>query len=76
MSVVASPDQSLAEQHGVRAAFFAVQPDGRRLTEIGGMAERGEVSATVSEVRPLDDVKAALKENQAGHTRGKIVVRP
>ncbi len=75
VSIVEPPDQSLAEQHGVRAAFFAVQPDGRRLTEIAGMVERGEVSATVLEVRPLDEVKVALQENQEGHTRGKIVVR-
>jgi NADPH:quinone reductase-like Zn-dependent oxidoreductase len=76
VSVVSTPDQQKAAQHGVRALFFLVDVSSRVLEQIASLIEAGELTTRVGDVLPLSDARIA-HEMLAGkpHKPGKIVLR-
>lgn len=75
VTIAGRPAEEKAAASGVRAKWFLVRPDGGQLAEIARMIEAGTVRPVVSEVFPLAEAARAHEQSQAGHTRGKIVLR-
>jgi NADPH:quinone reductase-like Zn-dependent oxidoreductase len=76
VSAVSKPDQTLAEQHGVRALFFLVEVTTMHLTRIAEMIDTGELKVNVGTVLPFAEAKIAheMLEGARPHPRGKIVL--
>ncbi|WP_137843160.1 NADP-dependent oxidoreductase [Microbacterium sp. 2FI] len=64
-----------AEAAGVRATSYKVIPDGSALATIGRLLDSGSVQVYIDKVIDLEDAATAHREIEAGHTRGKIVLR-
>ena len=63
-----------AEERGVRATGFLVEPDGAALTRIAELVDTGGVRIEVQGSYPLDRVADAHRAGETGRTRGKLVV--
>ena len=76
ISAVSQPDQHLARDRGVTAAFFLVEVTTQRLRMIAELIDRGEVRPCVGEVLPLANAREAhmILEGQRTAPRGKIVL--
>lgn len=75
VSIRDEPSREKLEEHGVRAQRVLVRPEGRQLAEIAALIEAGEVRPGVDAEFPLSEVNEAFALSEAGHTRGKIVLR-
>ncbi|MHB1307356.1 MAG: NADP-dependent oxidoreductase [Limisphaerales bacterium] len=75
VSIVAPPSKELAAAHEARQAFVFVQPNAEQLGELAKLAESGKLEAVVETVLPLSEARKAQELSQAGHTRGKIVLK-
>ncbi len=75
VSIRDEPSEEKLEEHGVRAERVLVHPDGHQLGEIASLIEAGEVRPVVDTELPLPEVNEAFAASEAGHTRGKIVLR-
>lgn len=76
VSVVARPNERLAEQLGVRSDYFIVDVNTSQLAKIAGMFEAKQLAIPVGSVLPLSEARAA-HEMLAGsrtHAPGKIVL--
>ncbi len=60
---------------GVRATGYRVAPDGSTLAVISRLLESGDVRVFVDGVYELADAASAHRAVEAGHTRGKLVLR-
>ncbi|QKJ18651.1 NADP-dependent oxidoreductase [Microbacterium hominis] len=60
---------------GVRATSYKVVPDGTALATVGRLLDSGAVQVYIDKVFDLADAPQAHRELEAGHTRGKIVLR-
>nr|PZN30032.1 MAG: hypothetical protein DIU80_08340 [Chloroflexota bacterium] len=69
------PDPEAAVARGVRASGMMTQANPAELTEIAGLVDAGTIKPVVSTVLPLAEARQAHKLLEAGHTRGKIVLR-
>jgi NADPH:quinone reductase-like Zn-dependent oxidoreductase len=76
ISAVSSPDQHLAEHHGVEARFFLVSVTSQRLAEIARLIDGGELSTKVGAVLPFADAHEAhlMLEGMRPAPKGKIVL--
>jgi NADPH:quinone reductase-like Zn-dependent oxidoreductase len=76
ISAVSSPDQHLAQRHGVAAAFFLVDVTRQYLAEIAGLIDGGELRTHVGAVLPLADAREAhlMLEGLRPRPKGKIVL--
>ena len=72
VSIAAPPSYS---ERGVVPAYLFVRPDGEQLEELAALADGGRLLVDVAEVLPLEDAARAHKLIEAGHTRGKLVLR-
>jgi NADPH:quinone reductase-like Zn-dependent oxidoreductase len=77
ISTVAPPDQLVAAEHGVRAAFFLVSVTSEKLARIAAMIEAGALKTSVGAVLPLASARIAheMLEGRRPRPRGKIVLR-
>ena len=75
VSLVARPDQSELDKHGIRGAALNVEPNSDELAEIGGLIDEKKIKVIVSQTVPLSDAAKAQERVATGHTRGKIVLR-
>lgn len=75
VSILEQPNHELAEQHGVRAGYVFMQPNGRQLAQIADLLRERKIVPTVTRVLPLEEVKKAHELSESGHGRGKIVLR-
>jgi NADPH:quinone reductase-like Zn-dependent oxidoreductase len=62
------------EVGGLGGSFCFVRPDAEDLGRLSDLAEQGVISVHVTETYPLERAADALRQNQDGRTRGKIVV--
>jgi len=60
---------------GVRGLSLLAQPSRDELIRIGALIDAGRVRPIVETVRPLTAARRAHEVSQAGHARGKIVLR-
>jgi NADPH:quinone reductase-like Zn-dependent oxidoreductase len=76
ISAVSRPDQSLAREHGVEAAFFLVDVTRRHLCEIARLVDEGALRTRVGAVLPLADAREAhlMLERVRPQPKGKIVL--
>jgi NADPH:quinone reductase-like Zn-dependent oxidoreductase len=63
-----------AEEHGLRASAFLVEPDGPALSRIAELIDSGAVRVEVAAVLPLEKAADAHRLGETGRTRGKIVL--
>jgi NADPH:quinone reductase-like Zn-dependent oxidoreductase len=75
VSIAAEPSPEAAAGRGVDAVYFVVEPSREQLVEIARLVDGGELRATVDEVVPLGDARAAFERGQQRHGAGKIVLR-
>jgi len=75
VSLPSRPSEKEAAAHGVRQAYFNVRPNTAQLTEITALVDSGKLRPVVESVLPLADARLAQEISQAGHTRGKIVLK-
>ena len=67
--------QAEAEARGIRATGYSVVPDARSLTVIGRLIDDGAVRVHVERELPLEQGAEAHRLLEAGHVRGKVVLR-
>jgi NADPH:quinone reductase-like Zn-dependent oxidoreductase len=72
VSLVAPP--SYAER-GVLPLYIFVRPNGEELEELAVLADDARLVVDLHEVLPLDEAVRAHELSEAGHARGKIVLR-
>ncbi len=75
VSIVDFPNEDLARRGGLKACFHFVEPSGDQLQEIGDLIEAGEITSPEIEVMPLEEAAQAQQRSQAGHVRGKLVLK-
>jgi NADPH:quinone reductase-like Zn-dependent oxidoreductase len=75
VSIVGPPSAEEAAAHGVRQASVFVQPSAMQLTELAKLVDSGKLKPVVETVLPLPEARHAHELSQAGHVRGKMVLR-
>jgi len=68
-------DEKAAAAHGVLGRSFVLVSNGARLGEIAALVDAGRLGVVVEKVFPLAEAKAAQDLSQAGHARGKIILK-
>lgn len=76
ISAVSQPDQTLADSHGVQAAFFLVDVTTEYLTKIADLIGSGALKTRVGAVLPLTDAREAhfMLDGIRNAPKGKIVL--
>ncbi len=64
-----------ADAAAARGSGMMTQPNHGQLAEIAGLIDTGKVKPVVSTVLPLAEARQAHELSDAGHARGKIVLR-
>lgn len=72
VSIAAPPSY---RERGVVSSYVFVRPDGEQLEELAGLADDGRLLVDIAEVLPLEDAARAHELSEAGHVRGKLVLR-
>jgi NADPH:quinone reductase-like Zn-dependent oxidoreductase len=75
VSLVARPNESELQKHGIRGAALNVEPNSEELAEIGKLIDDGKIKVIVSQTFPLAEARKAQEQVATGHTRGKIVLK-
>ena len=58
-----------------RSRWVSVRPSGDDLAFLGRLADLGRIRPVIDQVFPLEQIREAHEMSEAGHVRGKIVVR-
>src|SRR5436853_6025341 len=74
-TLVAEPDQTKLDKHGIRGAPISVKPNATELAEITKLIEEKKIRPIVSLVLPLTEAVKAQEQAATHHTRGKIVLK-
>ena len=72
VSIAAPPSYS---ERGIVASYVFVRPDGELLEELAALADDGRLVVDIAEVLPLEEAARAHELSEAGHVRGKLVLR-
>ena len=64
------------EKYGVKAEGNAAGASAATLAELAALIADGDLEVPIAATYPLDDVRRAYEQLEAGHTRGKIVLLP
>jgi NADPH:quinone reductase-like Zn-dependent oxidoreductase len=75
VSIVDRIPEEKSLRHGVRGAFFIVEPNRRELVEITRLVEVDKLHPIVETTFPLDRAREAFERGAGGHNRGKIVLQ-
>lgn len=75
ISIAATIDQALAKEHNINAQFVFVAPNGKQLTQIAELCEKGKLIPPEIQELPLEQAIVALRKIREGHTRGKMVLK-
>jgi NADPH:quinone reductase-like Zn-dependent oxidoreductase len=62
-------------ERAVVPSYVFVRPDGEQLEELAGLADDGRLLVDLAEVLPLEEAARAHELSEAGHVRGKLVLR-
>lgn len=73
VSTVSQPSMSLANDHGVTPVNFATRSDGRQLSLIAELFDKGHLSVDI-EAYPLSEAKVAIEKSMGRHLRGRLVL--
>jgi NADPH:quinone reductase len=69
-------DFQAAGKYGVKTEGGAAAASAQTLAELAGAIAAGDLVVPIQHAYPLDDVRAAYTELEAGHVAGKIVLVP
>jgi NADPH:quinone reductase-like Zn-dependent oxidoreductase len=69
-------DFTAAQEYGVKAEGTEAARNATVLAELAALVASGDLEVPIAATFPLDDVRAAFKLLEQGHTRGKIVLLP
>ena len=72
-SVLGAPKD--AGNYRVRVAAIMARPDASRLYELADDVARGKFTIPIAKILPLDEIREAHREAEAGQVQGKIVLR-
>lgn len=75
VSTVSPPEQSLAQNKGVRAAMLVVQPNSNLLIEIANLIDSNTIQLPPIQTFPLKEARQAHELSQNGHVNGKLVLQ-
>jgi NADPH:quinone reductase-like Zn-dependent oxidoreductase len=75
VSLVARPDPTELEKHGIHGAPINVESNSGELAEIGKLIDDKKIKVIISQVLPLSEAIKAQEQVATGHTRGKIVLK-
>lgn len=75
VSVAGQPDQTKAENLGVRATSFWAQVSSELLNTFARLIDEGQIKVFVGPRLPLREARKAQELSQRGHGRGRIVLR-
>ena len=64
-----------ARKKDIDYQFLSIQPNGRQLHQITELIEAKHIRSVLDTVYPFDEVKKAIAHVEAGHSRGKVVVK-
>ena len=73
VSPVSPPNMSLANDYGVTPANFATRSDGRQLSLLAELFDKGYLTVDV-EAHPLSEAKVAIEKSMGRHLRGRLVL--
>jgi NADPH:quinone reductase-like Zn-dependent oxidoreductase len=74
--IAGAPPEQAARERGVRAEVFSMSPSSDQLARIAELVAAGDVHVEIAEAFPLADAGKAHVLSEAGHTRGKIILKP
>lgn len=60
---------------GKRLSMMRVKPRGGELEKISALIEAGRIRPVIDEVFPLEQIAEAHRLSEAGHVRGKLIIR-
>ena len=75
VSLVGRVDQAELDKYGIRGVALEAEYNGDQLAEIGKLIDAKKIKVVVSEIFPLAGAATALSKANAGHARGKIVLK-
>ncbi|WP_341960764.1 NADP-dependent oxidoreductase [Planococcus maritimus] len=77
VSIAGQPDEEKAEQLGIEASSYWLEPNGQQLKKLGDLFVSGEVKPEVGHIYPLTEqgVRDAHELSESHHARGKIVLK-
>jgi NADPH:quinone reductase-like Zn-dependent oxidoreductase len=75
VTLVAEPDKTELDRHGIRGSSLSVEPNSDELTQIGKLIDEKKIKVIVSQTFALAEATKAQEQVATGHTRGKIVLR-
>lgn len=77
VSIAGQPDEEKAEQFGIEASSYWLEPNGQQLKKLGDLFVSGEVKPEVGHIYPLTEqgVRDAHELSESHHARGKIVLK-
>lgn len=73
VSPVSPPNMTLANDYGITPVHFATRSDGRQLSLIAGLFDKGHLTVEV-ETYPLSDAAAAIDKSLGRHLHGRLVI--
>lgn len=75
VTIPGPPPPGRAEEAGIRAVFFVVEPDRDDLLALAALVEQGAVHPLVTEAYDLTDGPSAYAAGLTRHNRGKLVLQ-
>ncbi|WP_117168711.1 NADP-dependent oxidoreductase [Paraliobacillus sediminis] len=77
VTIAGQPDQALAEKYQVEASGYWLNPDGKQLSELGELLDKGIVKSQVGHVFGFsaEQIKEAHELSETHHAKGKIVIK-
>ncbi len=75
VSMLEKAGEELMNQYGVKAIAQFTQITAERLKKLTELVEQGFVKVHVDKTFPLNEAPQAMQYLQAGHTKGKVVLR-
>jgi NADPH:quinone reductase-like Zn-dependent oxidoreductase len=75
VSIAEPPTGPEFRQRGIEPTYMFVRPNGEELQELADLADDERLGVELAEVLPLADAARAHELSEAGHVRGKLVLR-
>jgi NADPH:quinone reductase-like Zn-dependent oxidoreductase len=75
VSTLGEPSQDKAKRYGVRGLGMMAETKPDQLADIAELLDNGKIRSLAETVFPLSEARKAHELSQAGHVRGKIVLR-